>query len=574
MAGDARMEKQSQTDSSQLDASTAMQEDVNASRDQSAALAQNPNDSLESQGVLPKLDLEDPPPSSNSDASTDTQEWTIAVDLTVTQQTSDGESGAIQKQEELKKLAEQTKEAKVTLEVQYLVPNENGEGGTLKHYQIKDGQITEKPDTESKGMAQDLEDLVARASHDDPSEKIGLIVQSHGTAQDGISSGKGNSASLDEVDQAISNGLAGSGHEKLDFLDFDACLMGSTATLEKTKDLAENLVASAQLEGAMPGADGQDLNAALSELMKDPSMDGYELAEKFVDEAEKGSNNASTKGKPDGTSTLAHYDLSKVDDLNSSLNTLGNTLAELAQDPNNKAVLQQDIEESTRYGAVNDRFEVRDLQNRDLKEILNNIKQSLDSGELSDPSGKLAKDLEKAMAAEDSVSASNYTAPPDGSGDLDPNKIGDLSIVAPSQNFNDVNDAGERQNMLNLFGQGFTAESLNKVSSMDVVSRNQEKAKGMYEQLLATTDGANEEMLKTALDQQLNSLLAATSVDEYKKAARELDTALKSLNGTEVYDQFQEIAVEQARKTKEDVYQQAQKQETAGWNEFIRSLDA
>jgi hypothetical protein len=504
----------------------------------------------------------------NSTANADQQEWTVAVDLTTT--LNNGEFGAEKKQEQLRQLAEQSKDSNVTLDVQYRVPDSDAEGagGTLKHYQIKDGQIIEQADTRSKGMAKDLEDLVSTASHDDPSKKIGLIVQSHGTPQDGIRDGMGDSANLDQLDEAISNGLKGSGHDKLDMLDLDSCLTASTATLNKAKNVADNLVASAQTETAGPNSDGQNLNAALSDLFNNPTVDGSQLSDEFVTEAKNDAN-----GK--GTETLAHFDLSKADQLDNSLDNLGNTLTELAKDPSNRAVLQRDIENAVRYAPGNDQNETSGLENRDLKQVLNNIKASLDSGELNDTTGKLSQAVEQAMSAENAVTVSNYTGKSKKpASNLDPATTGDLSIFAPGQNFNDVHATADRGNLLNKLGDISSDDTSSQITSMDQASMVRKQLDQDYADITKSSVGsADLDAVKNALGQDITKLDSATTLDEYKQAAQKLNSDVTGLKGTKIYQDFEALARQKAQQKKDRDYQNAQNEEAPGWNNFINSMD-
>lgn len=568
----------------------ALQDDVNDLRNsdnsQNSALLkqewQKSNEQLESQGVLPLLHLTNDGKTSAENTNQQTssgqndlakQEWTVAVDLTAN--TGEGQFGAESKQEQLRQLAEQSKGSDVTLDVQYRVPDSDdaNAGGTLKHYQIKDGQIIEQEDTRAKGTAQDIQDLVSTASHDDPSNKIALIAQSHGTPQEGIKDGNQNAASLDQINNAITKGLEGSGHDKLDMLDFDSCMMASTATLDKTKDLTDNLVASAQTEAATNSqdgkSDGQNLNAALSDLLKDPGIDGSQLADKFVEEANKGSNR-------EGTQTLAHFDLTKEDQLKNSLDDLGNTLAIVAKDPSNKSVLQNDLKDATRYAPGTDTNETSGLENRDLKQVLTNIQSSLNSGELSDPTGNLAEQVQESLSAEDQITVSQHSGQSKNPRmpKLDANTTGDLSIFAPGTEFNDVQATGNKLNLLNQFGQGVSDAHTSTLSSMDAAKHDLGTLQKNYDQLLAAAPTrADAATIKDALDKDVSSIQSAATLDGYKQAAQKLDDDISSLKETQVYKDFEDLGVQEAQKKKDRIYNAAKNEETAGWNNFMNSLN-
>jgi hypothetical protein len=94
---------------------------------------------------------------------------------------------------------------------------------SLKRYIIHDGTIDESfAPMPSKGTANDLSSLLEFAGKQYPSERLGLVISSHGEGDDGLIGDTGR-ASLEEVNAAIKEGLSQSDRSNLDLLDFDSC---------------------------------------------------------------------------------------------------------------------------------------------------------------------------------------------------------------------------------------------------------------------------------------------------------------------------------------------------------------
>src|SRR5262249_16076794 len=150
-----------------------------------------------------------------------------------------------------------------------------------------------------------------------------------------------------EFTNAVKDGLQGSGHQKLDLLDWDACMMGADGAVKQASQIANNLVASSEIEtpNSYKGG-GQNLPAVLNDLIHNPSMNGQQLAQDFVGQAKKGANERELyPGEPQdtsGTSTLASYDLTKADQFTSKLNQFAENLKQAVQsDPQQKQLIQE-----------------------------------------------------------------------------------------------------------------------------------------------------------------------------------------------------------------------------------------
>lgn len=110
-----------------------------------------------------------------------------------------------------------------------------------------------------------------------------LIISDHGASWPGIGPDEGtapeyNVLDLDEIVQAISDGLEQAGVDKLDLLGFDACLMANYEVASAVAPLADRMVASQELE---PGH-GWDYTS-LQLLADDPEATADELGVALID---------------------------------------------------------------------------------------------------------------------------------------------------------------------------------------------------------------------------------------------------------------------------------------------------
>jgi hypothetical protein len=103
-----------------------------------------------------------------------------------------------------------------------------------------------------------------------------------------------------ELEKTLSQSLQGSGHAKLDLLDFDACLMGQSTVLDHMNSVADDVVASASYEKGST----QNLNAWLTDLLQNPEMDGEALGNTIVHDAV--ANTLRRPGRPDEHGTAAN----------------------------------------------------------------------------------------------------------------------------------------------------------------------------------------------------------------------------------------------------------------------------
>ena len=193
-------------------------------------------------------------------------------------------------------------------------------------YQIKDGDVEKLKTYDVKSMtkASTLTEYLNYVYANYQSDNYGLILWDHGGgpiygygSDENDSSGK--AMSIIDLDSAINNSsILTDG--KLEFLGFDACLMSSVEIANLFKEEAEYFIASSESE---PG-DGWDYNF-LKEINKDTTTE--QLGKHIIDYYYNFFTNKSAIYASYGYSynpaiTLSLIDLSKIDNVNTSINSL------------------------------------------------------------------------------------------------------------------------------------------------------------------------------------------------------------------------------------------------------------
>lgn len=313
--------------------------------------------------------------------------WTVAVDLAASQ---DGDGGGARNQRSrLQELATQSRNNDVSIVVQVTEPAPSQPGDThrkkgdpkpanVERFLIQNGSVTALGAiAPSRGMANDVTDLLRSANQVAPSDNLGLIVQSHGGASDGLEGDSGK-ATLSEFTHAVTEGLAGSGHSRLDLLDFDSCSMGNLNVAESVAPIADHMIASSETESAGKHAeyDGQNIQASIANLIAHPTMSAGDFARSMITQADAGTNdgfNRESNRVESGTSTLAHFDLTHIAEFNTSLGEFGNRLAAAAKDPAQRRAIDSAIESAPLLPRTGFEISGNPRETRDLLSFTNNI---------------------------------------------------------------------------------------------------------------------------------------------------------------------------------------------------------
>ncbi len=228
--------------------------------------------------------------------------------------------------------------------------NEVVDPDSIQRYLIQNGEITlvDEQQLSNMGDPETLADFLKWGLKDHASAHNGLIFWNHGG---GCITGvcfderyDSDSLDLTEID-AVLNETIGSFGKKLDFIGFDACLMGTVETANVLATFADYMYGSEEVE---PGS-GWDYTAIGDYLVQNPDADGAALGKKVADSFLK----ACEDDGQDYEVTFSIIDLSKTDEILTSFNAFAKDLYEAAEDAGQRADIVRAIRAVDDFGGNN-----------------------------------------------------------------------------------------------------------------------------------------------------------------------------------------------------------------------------
>lgn len=501
-----------------------------------------------------------------SDKAGPPRNWTVAVSLTTDLAGESGESsGAQNKFRQVRSLVDLTRESPVTLYVQ--LPEEAATASTsgnspagkpiITTYRIENGQMTAVERAQSRGVAADLESLLGRASRRADSGNLGLIIQSHGAAERGISGDTGR-ANLSELESSIRTGLSRGGRSSLDLLNFDSCLMSNTSVLSAMQGEATNIVASAQTETAVNGADGQNLAASLGNLIRNPAMKPSEFADSFVTMARQGKNDdrGNERTEESGTDTLASVNVPAYRAFESSLNTLSETLLQAASDPISRAAITRAFNDTKSFGTAS--LAAPDLQRKDAGLLLNNLELALNQGSLSDSNGDIRRSIQETRASLRELVRDYH-----GENYRQYSEMAGLSLPVPN---------AEMLNLRAIARANSPAGQISSLLQTEMVDRKfEQKAESVM--LIGSVLGQLGDCDQSrALMQALEQLKSADSLPAYLQALAEMQKAVNAYELAPAGEAQIEQAVKEMRQENSRLLASGERRLPRGWRSLIESL--
>ncbi|QQR56755.1 MAG: hypothetical protein IPG59_17395 [Candidatus Melainabacteria bacterium] len=380
---------------------------------------------------------------SESDPPISPRMWTMAIQLTSSGTLeADGQrvnTGAMRKSEEILRLAKLTENSPVTLYVQSVDVNrsDSGEGDGMHSvkkpivstYRVEGGKVTLVEQRPSQSPQTDLESLIGRASRRAGNGHLGLVIQSHGTAESGIYGDTGK-LSLEQLNETLARSLRVNGRNALDLLNFDSCSMGNLDVASSMSGVARHMVASSELENSFgTDVDGQNMTRTLSELLANPKMSPHDFAGRSIQLARQGANDDAGNLVPDaaGTETLAHIDTSKVERLTKSVQGLGALLGELMQNPAHRSEMLKLIDQLPSFGNEGGRANGSlKPERRDLGLFLDKLDEAIKSGKFGAVNSVLIASVADAKAAQRDAIAGYH-----GENYKQYNRMSGLSVLLP-----------------------------------------------------------------------------------------------------------------------------------------------
>jgi len=366
------------------------------------------------------------------------QDWTILVELAASAKPGENNKDFNPKEEKLQELLalkKLTKGNAITVVAEEIVETEKSgqKAYSLERYEVRNGEVTQlekdkalppKIGNESQSCA-DVRDLLKLGLELSPSEHVAFIDNNHGHGNLGMyGDGDKSIFPTEQMMKAIKDGLKNSGRNKLDLLDFDACMMGEDGVLRMAKDVTSSLVCSAESE-RIPG---QEIGKILKLAAQDPRMDGAEFGRKIIAAADRGANR-SADHLGDNTHVLAHYNLDKLENFDSSLSRLSEDLLKAAKSDAGKQAIDTALNDSLSYGnhPKGNLWEDK----RDIKSFVDKLEKAINSKDLCDESHEIMRDIKMFRSAEEELVDKFHSLNEDG---IAYSEGRGLSVYAPDPN--------------------------------------------------------------------------------------------------------------------------------------------
>ncbi|MBX9685818.1 MAG: hypothetical protein K2X27_03895 [Candidatus Obscuribacterales bacterium] len=530
---------------------------------------------LVSKGTLPSLEL----------SSNGKKEWTLAVHLAATLPGGPEQVlgyGADHKLAQLKQLAKDTEGKPVNLLVN--VERTTDRKGALCHaegktpekaaacdksaveanravterYFIHDGQIERLPNSTYKASGPELSQLLKDAQRLSPSSKLGLIIQSHGAGPEGIKTNKGD-LSLSAMLKSIQRGLEPG--QKLDMLNFDACIMGNDKVLDKSSEIAKNLVASAAVESANKVNDGQNVSAAIKSLTENPNLSGRELADNFVEQAKNGENG---KGIENTTMTLASFDLTRFQSFKQSLDSFGKELnAAAGNDANLKAI--QDAVNATTIPETGAEEHLN--QQRDLKNFAKNIQEAIESGKIKSPDGKLEQATRDFLKNFDELATRQF-----GEAARGYERMGGLTTNLPGKEILDKKETAALMSPFRVIAHQVKSALIEGVKLND----KSDLIKGINEttkELGRALGGSSPQTMKE-LKEAISDIAKSKNEEEYRSALKNFQSVAESIDASPLGQRIRKELEKDAPQVRREYFANRKEAITAGWCQFQKFCSA
>jgi hypothetical protein len=265
-----------------------------------------------------------------------------------------------------------------------------GDWTTTKRVEVQPGLFLEEEDLGELNLGEPsvLADFIASGVSGHPADHYGVILWNHGAISGvGADDSHYDGLSPNEIAAGLQDGLSRAGVDRLDFIGFDACLMGAYEIATAVSPYAWYMIASEETEPAA----GWDYSA-FDHLAAEPDADvvelGGEIVRRFI----------ATSGDYDPRVTLSMIDLALIPDLQESIAALNLVVVPSIDDY--APVIGRQRERSISFGSSPNPYE--DFYMVDLGQFLEYINQE-------QPTSELGIAAAETLALLDQIVVANYT---------------------------------------------------------------------------------------------------------------------------------------------------------------------
>jgi len=503
---------------------------------------------------------------SEADQPSTPRTWTMAIQLTSTGTLeADGRqvnTGAARKSEEILRLAKLTENSPVTLYVQSVdaMQSKDDKTPTVSTYRIEGGKVTLVEQRPSQSPQADLESLMGRASRRSGDGHLGLVIQSHGTAESGIYGDTGK-LPLEQLKESLARTLMANGRDSLDLLNFDSCSMGNLDVAAFMSGVARHMVASSELEHSFGvDVDGQNITRTLTELLANPTMSPHDFAQRSIRLAQQGANDDAGNLVADtsGTETLAHVDTSKMERLTKSVESLGALLGTLIQNPAYRSEMLKLIDQLPSFGSIGTRANgTIKPERRDLGLFLDKLDESIKSGKFGVVNEALIASVAEAKAAQRDAIAGYH-----GENYKQYDRMSGLSLLLPgSATYSLENLTAE----LSPFGMIALAADSTKFANFD-------SRADFASSLRLEAEQIDREVGGNSISSMLEKISSAQTPAEFDAALAQLKQSLKETQELPAGIEIERKARQQANEIVNQHLRSRSALSTPGWQAFLLAM--
>ena len=330
-------------------------------------------------------------------------------------------NSSLREDEEIRKLEKLTKDSPVTVIVQTAMNRDrslnrlratkadliiNALGGMepdlkqteIVRYEIANGSKRLLFAGHSRGLTEDLADLLKSSPQAMGADRLVLLNRAHGMAMHGLRGDAGNT-SIGDLKTTLGKALFDAGRKTFDVVNFDSCLIGNAQTLTEIAPVAKYIIASEVPEvaiasteqistvdnGDKPGANAQPLAEIVRTMIANPRLDSKSTATMIWSMNEKDCQTVSKDGLC-GANTLGLYDAAAAPEFSQSLDQFGKVMLENAAVAGNYQAMQLAAQKTPVIDGEGDGL-TNTVKRRDLGIYVKMVESGLADGTIVDTAG-------------------------------------------------------------------------------------------------------------------------------------------------------------------------------------------